>query len=489
MSVSALGARIDEALRHAPASLREAFGMLDVEETEDVPTAVVSGRGVPVVRINPRFVERHCPTPQALAALLMHEALHVVLGHTTRDDTGPASLENVVFDAIINSIICRMQPGPEWTSFITAFYQEGDPVECFLRPAPGFDPARAAVLPAALAAKPYSRGASLYRSLYGKRGVPESDLREHLRKRLQEKVPPYLVLLGGHGREGGEKGRKPGETGDGAGAGRAVAREVLAGFRQEVEGAVGRKLPGPGGEVVDRTVVLDPAVSRPTLAGLIRQIGGRDRRREGISSWRDPGELDVVGVLPAPDRRSVLWRAAGATPLLFRRSAPERQIPWIGEKVHIYLDVSGSVEGLLGRLYAAVRDVRHLVSRDVHLFSTELLDVPISELAKGVCQTTGGTSIVPLARHIREQGVRRAVIVTDGEVGPIGARDRETLRGTVLGVALTGGRERNGDLARLARRVVVLTGLTRSPTAGPPSLPGAGWASRAPRGEIWQTKH
>ena len=268
-----------------------------------------------------------------------------------------------------------------------------------------------------------------------------------------------------------------------------MARQVLAGFRQEVEGAVGRKLPGPGGEVVDRTVVLDPAVSRPTLAGLIRQIGGRDRRREGISSWRDPGELDVVGVLPAPDRRSVLWRAAGATPLLFRRSAPERQIPWIGEKVHIYLDVSGSVEGLLGRLYAAVRDVRHLVSRDVHLFSTELLDVPISELAKGVCQTTGGTSIVPVARHIREQGVRRAVIVTDGEVGPIGARDRETLRGTVLGVALTGGRERNGDLARLARRVVVLTGLTRSPTAGPPSLPGAGWASRAPRGEIWQTKH
>ncbi len=34
--------------------------MLDVEETEDVPTATVGGMGVPVVRINPRFVERHC---------------------------------------------------------------------------------------------------------------------------------------------------------------------------------------------------------------------------------------------------------------------------------------------------------------------------------------------------------------------------------------------------------------------------------------------
>ena len=55
--------------------------------------------------------------------------------------------------------------------------------------------------------------------------------------------------------------------------------------------------------------------------------------------------------------------------------------------------------------------------------------------------------------------MRRAVIVTDGQVGCIGAKDRETLGETILGVALTSERERDGDLARLARHVVVLPGL------------------------------
>jgi len=130
-----------------------------------------------------------------------------------------------------------------------------------------------------------------------------------------------------------------------------------------------------------------------------------------------------------------------------------------GDTVHLYLDVSGSVESLLGPLYASVRGVAPLIWRDVHLFSTDVVNVPIRDLAKRACQTTGGTSIVAVARHIRQHGVRHAVIVTDGEVGCVGARDRETLGETILGVALTSERQTDGDLARLARHVVVLRGL------------------------------
>ncbi len=137
-----------------------------------------------------------------------------------------------------------------------------------------------------------------------------------------------------------------------------------------------------------------------------------------------------------------------------------------GDTVHLYLDVSGSVESFLEPLYAAVRGVAQLIWRDVHLFSTDVVDVPIRDLAKSACQTTGGTSIVAVARHIRQNGVRRAVIVTDGEVGCLGARDEETLRETILGVALTSERQKDGDLARLARHVVVLPGLESRARAG-----------------------
>jgi len=71
-----------------------------------------------------------------------------------------------------------------------------------------------------------------------------------------------------------------------------------------------------------------------------------------------------------------------------------------------------------------------------------------------------------VARHIRQNGVRRAVIVTDGQVGGIAAKDRETLGEMILGVALTGEHERDGELAGLARHVVALPGLSRRPPAG-----------------------
>jgi hypothetical protein len=142
---------------------------------------------------------------------------------------------------------------------------------------------------------------------------------------------------------------------------------------------------------------------------------------------------------------------------LVRRIGGSRRRP--GEPVHLYLDVSGSVEPFLGPLHAAVRGSARLVWRDLHLFATDVVDVPVGDPSGGACQTTGGTSIVAVARHIRRNGVRRAVIVTDGEVGGIGAKDRETLGEMILGVALTSDRERDGELARLARHVVVLPGL------------------------------
>lgn len=134
----------------------------------------------------------------------------------------------------------------------------------------------------------------------------------------------------------------------------------------------------------------------------------------------------IGGTNPRPRRSR---RGAGTA----RVAARDRR-----EAVHLYLDVSGSVEGLLDRLHT---------------------DAPVSDLAGGTCQSTGGTSLVPVVHHIREHGVRRAVIVTDGEVGSLNAADRETLRETALGVALTNPAARHGQLARLSRHVVVLPGL------------------------------
>ena len=41
--------------------------------------------------------------------------------------------------------------------------------------------------------------------------------------------------------------------------------------------------------------------------------------------------------------------------------------------------------------------------------TTDVADVPMRDLRRGVCQTPGGTSLAPVARHLRANRVRRAV--------------------------------------------------------------------------------
>ena len=118
-----------------------------------------------------------------------------------------------------------------------------------------------------------------------------------------------------------------------------------------------------------------------------------------------------------------------------------------GEKVHVYLDVSGSIGDLKAVLYGALLDCRDFVYPHVHLFSTKIADVTASQMGSGTCLSTGGTEIGCVAEHMRDNRIRRAVVVTDGYVGHPEGLDQETLARATLGVALTPGISTRDDLA------------------------------------------
>lgn len=92
-----------------------------VEITEAVPSASVSCERRPVLRVNPRFVERHCATDAHLFVLVMHELHHVLLGHT-RLFPRPTPAHNLAFDAVINALLCQRFPQEAYTSFFTDYY-------------------------------------------------------------------------------------------------------------------------------------------------------------------------------------------------------------------------------------------------------------------------------------------------------------------------------------------------------------------------------
>ncbi len=111
---------------------------------------------------------------------------------------------------------------------------------------------------------------------------------------------------------------------------------------------------------------------------------------------------------------------------------------------------------LKGALYGAVLDSSTFVHPVVHLFSTEIADVTLGELRRGICKTTGGTHIDCVARHIVDHHVRRACVITDGFVGWPSGRLHDTLSRTRLGVALIDGNCTRDHLAEVANAWAVL---------------------------------
>ncbi len=418
------------------------FRILEIVESTGVPTACVECAERPRMIINPEFVAAHAETPEKLLMLVMHELHHVVLGHT-RLYRRVEPLDNLVFDAVINAMLCRLLPDPGCIALLTDFYKEDAFPECFLRPTEGWRPELPETpLPRALLTPEYEHLAPLYRALYEGRGATCSELREAFSRSCDAKEVDGLVLLGDH-RVDGE-----GSSSDGDLECRApVLLEALGRTARSWTGSVSSMLPGQFSDQLNATQVPVLPPNRSRLSGLLRRIGGcgipgRVRRRMDSPT-------PIASPVPRSDRRSVVAAALGIPMLLHRHVLASPRLTPDGPRVHVYVDVSGSMSHITQPVSAAVRGCGEAVHPILHLFSTVVADVTVAEFGRGVCKSTGGTSIECVAEHIRANGIRRAVLVTDGHVGTPSQRAATTLRRVRLGVALTPDNPTRGPLEGL----------------------------------------
>ena len=172
--------------------------LVDIVETDTVPTAAVECHAQPRLLINPAFVAEHAHTPEKLMMLVLHEIHHVLLGHTRRL-SGSAPADNFVFDCVINALLCRMFPQPAYTALFRDFYPDDVFPACLLRPPLDWNPAiRKVPVPPALAGRGYGPARQVYLSLYSKEGASYEDIRNVLRAFLarREKALAGVTLLG-----------------------------------------------------------------------------------------------------------------------------------------------------------------------------------------------------------------------------------------------------------------------------------------------------
>jgi hypothetical protein len=424
--------------------------LMDIAESDEVPTAAVECKLQPRLLINPGFVEKHAETPEKLLMLVMHELHHVLLGHTT---LFPAvtKIQNFVFDCVINGLISRIFPDAEFTSFLTNYYSGKCFPECLLSPPPRWNGRYVGRLPGGILSLPRSArkaAAEVYRGLYSQGGATYQEVYEILPDLIGEEAAGAIPLLGGHRDGGAAKGgleeRSPVLF--------DVVRGIVEQWPQPPDPIRGRSL----SDILREESVQLRRVpnNRAILRSLFRKIAGRSRGGAIHRKVLDP--LLVPSPIPSFDRKSTVLRAIGIQPLFYSGSVPLRRRVPSGKKVHVYADVSGSMNGIKDALYGAILDSQEFVHPVLHLFSTRVSDISLSEMRKGRVRSTGGTDIACVARHMAKHGIRRACILTDGWVGKPRGRNRKTLLESRLAVAYAGDETNTADLEEVANHVANL---------------------------------
>jgi hypothetical protein len=344
--------------------------------------------------------------------LLLHELSHISLGHT-RLFPRPTPLHNLAFDAVINASLLRSlaRRGIDaggYAALVEETYGADEAPLFLLRPPPGW-PRRSDWSASEGCPEPLREvHRRLYAGPWGKREalgeVTYGEILNALAQTVGQAAGEALLgrLLGAHGATALERSAQS--------SGRDVRAAELLGDVMRALAADGGPGAGSGSEPYLREIerrererALEHALTR-LLARVFLE------GQAGTTRWI-PERVPALSPDPSRDRRAATRRAAarllGApAPLLFHtevlRYRPERR------SALVYLDVSGSMNGLLERLHAALVPLRRRLAPEILAFSTRVVPVAQSAFVAGRLPTTGGTSIEPVLAHLCDAAKRQS---------------------------------------------------------------------------------
>ena len=402
-----------------PYGLETMLGLLDIVETDTIPTAAVPIGGRPRLLINPAFVSEKCTTDEKLFMLIMHELHHVLLGHT-RLFKRVTPQHNLAFDAVINAMLCRSMPEDRWTALFREQYKAEQFPYCLLRPPKGFpnSPIFHVDLPDDIQA--------IIRNLYyGYQGT-FLEVFEAIGKRLMA-IPIGIIaqLLGDH---------RADKRGVNAGDNQALfsaIRRIVENWPQPPQPIKGRSL----NDYLEDVYINVARIPSPNIVirKAILQAAQRTGSHKGQFVSSSPRWLQQFW--PTRDRRAFAQQQNGLLIPIYQGELIERVHS--RQKVHLYIDVSGSMNIYRQDIVRGVLSCQKEIDAEVYLFSTKVIPIALEELKKGRLRSTNGTDIQCVVDHIEEAQAEAVVVLTDGYVGHPSHRDQQKLNHCNIQVVLT----------------------------------------------------
>jgi len=384
---------LDELIDENVLACSAILSLSELRFTREVPTLCVTCTDRPVLCVNPDFLREHTRNDTDVKAVILHEFLHVLLGHTlARSQPSPAL--NIAWDTVINHLIQR-EFGEAYGEVFRRYYKRSKGLTSLLGPW-----TRDQLDEVCRKKGPLLE---LRRKLYRGRVIAEDVL--ELVEQLQDTakaldLPDNRHFIGNH------DSTIPWES---------LSREISTALSRTKRSLAGQDILGRS-DMENYTELWKYSESaaasmgrweRETLALLERCITPDQR---GRPEWKP--QQAFLPVLHPGARRSVvqaLW-----SPLF-------TDVPWdlqhreASGTCQVYLDVSGSMFGVMPALIALLGHFGARIRRPFWGFSTE---VAPARIVRGSleCNTSGGTSINCVLDHVRKTRPQRVLIITDGVV-------------------------------------------------------------------------
>ena len=425
--------RIHNMIVAMPYGLEKMLSLMDIEESTDIKTACVPIGGRPKIIVNPEYVEQNCETDQKLFMLIQHELHHLLLGHT-RLFKRTTLQHNIAFDAIINALLCRARPEPEWTALFRDSYSKNRFPECLLRPPAGFplEPSFPTGMPEHIQ--------SIIQTLYYSSEGTFFDVFDLLVKIVSVKIVTVSSETKGLIGDASDDGEEGGDSGfiisidgeiaedllgthddDERGLEQQddldlfdIVREIVGEWPQPPDPIRGRSLNDVLNTVSFSKRTISNGVVEQIAQAIIRSVQIQGTDKGGLASFES---IRVQQCMPSRDRRAFAMQQVGGLVPLYVGEIPK--VVFTHNEVAIYLDVSGSMSEYPKYLLTAVNAVHRKIKVRVFVFSTVVEEIEMVDFRKQKYRTTGGTDGDIVWKHIDENKFLSAVVLTDGYLGPV----------------------------------------------------------------------
>lgn len=158
------------------------------------------------------------------------------------------------------------------------------------------------------------------------------------------------------------------------------------------------------------------------------------------------------GLIPVYGRREIFMQAGGFYPWFFSNTLIKEAMKEC--RVHLYLDVSGSMSSKLDMLTGLLASVKNYIADSAWSFSGHVEKLPSSGITCGIFSTTWSTDVEKVLKHAIENSHEKVLIASDGDV--LSKSSREAFEDAanagikVFLIVMNSGRlSRKGDLSSL----------------------------------------